>query len=510
MFNVLIADDDPFILEGLRHIVDWKGLGLQIVASASTGKEALDYLRRHPVHILLTDVKMPELDGISLIRAVREEGYDISCIILSGYDDYPYMKQALQLNIENYLIKSVNENELMETLQNIVERLERKKAPPVLPSQNLLKENVLQRWAVGKIDRREFEERMAFLELPVESGYFQATVLRIQSEDKTRVASCLSRLDAESGGERFRFVDVELDFAVIQFDRDPDRLREKAGSLADSLYQALSLPRIVACGLPVKGCTNVPESFRQAKQLLSYGLMLSSSRVIRYDDPRPEREKLKTVPNADMELFYQALIQNDEPRALSVLQKIFDRDYDPQNYAADYLQSAALRIFFVLADALHYLQLESVELLPSTELFYKKANSFRLRESFFAWVRETTLSFFRLKRRETPGNSAVLERMQNYAKSHYHEDVSLKTMSYLLNANAAYLGRVFKEGCGQSFSSYLNHVQIDKAKLLLNETNCSVQEIAGKIGYHSTNYFVNVFKKFTGYFPSQYRSLHNG
>lgn len=512
MFNVLIADDDPFILEGLRHIVDWKGLGLQITAAVSTGKEALEYIRCHPVDILLTDVKMPELDGISLIRTLRQEGNDISCIILSGYDDYPYMKQALQLNIENYLIKSVNENELMETLQNIVEKLERKKAAPVLPSQNLLKENVLQRWAGGRIDRREFEERMDFLGLPVESGYFQVCALRVVSEDRGFSAACLTRLSEEFSfpENTYHFLDVESDLIWIAFHKDPECLRDDTAKWAASLHKLSPFPHLISLGRCVKGYWNVPESFRQAKQLLAYCLMISSPQIVVYDEPRPEQEKIKTVPNSDMELFYQALIQNDESKALALLQKTYEREYDFQVYAADYLQSVTLRVFFVLTDALHYLQLEPADLLLPTELFYKQAASFRQRDSLFRWVTETTRSFFQLKKREASGNSAVLERMQNYVKSHYHEDISLKTLSYLLNANAAYLGRVFKEAYGQSFSSYLNRVRIDKAKMLLNETNCTVHEIAEKIGYHSTNYFVNVFKKFTGYFPSQYRSLHNG
>ena len=103
----------------------------------------------------------------------------------------------------------------------------------------------------------------------------------------------------------------------------------------------------------------------------------------------------------------------------------------------------------------------------------------------------------------------MIERMHNYAEAHYKEDISLQTISFEFNANAAYLGRIFKEATGQSFSSYLNQVRIKKAKMLLNETGCTVHEIAERIGYNSTNYFVNVFKKYTGCFPSQYREMHN-
>lgn len=502
MFKVLLADDDPFILEGLHYIVDWKSLGLEITAAVSNGKDAMDYISCHTVHILLTDIKMPGVDGISLIRWIRGKGYDIRCIILSGYDDYPYMKQALHLDIENYLIKSVNENELSRTLENIVEKLEQGSRNLLLPSENILKENVLLRWATGRITRRELEERMNFLELPVNGVYYQVCVLRVPDAADSNAALPVSE-------NSYRFRDLDGDLVLIQSQEDPAGLEEAVKQLAGRFSSGALLSGLLTVGKAVKGSGNVNDSYRTAKQLQNYSLMSPDCHMISYGIPRPEHEKCSAPPSSDMEIYYQALLQNDPGKAEKILEQIYGRDYDYRAYSYDYLQAATLRIFFSLADAARYLHLDTLDLLLPTDLLYKKAASFRSRPALYRWISDTTSEFFRLKNSCKGAGSPVIERMHNYAEAHYKEDISLQTISFEFNANAAYLGRIFKEATGQSFSSYLNQVRIKKAKMLLNETGCTVHEIAERIGYNSTNYFVNVFKKYTGCFPSQYREMHN-
>src|SRR4051794_8645973 len=123
MYKVFIADDEPFIIEGLYDIVDWSELGMEIVGQAENGLEAMEALKRIPADILITDISMPKMNGLDLIRATRSFQPDLKIIVLSGYDEFAYLKEGMALGIENYLLKPINLEEFKATLHTIAEKL---------------------------------------------------------------------------------------------------------------------------------------------------------------------------------------------------------------------------------------------------------------------------------------------------------------------------------------------------------------------------------------------------
>lgn len=120
----MIVDDEPIILQGLRSLIDWESLDIEIVAEASCGSDALDILLTQKVHILITDIKMSYMNGLELIKQIRERKLTTKIIVLSGYDDFTYIKEAVNYGIENYLLKPVSDTELLSTLQLTIEQLE--------------------------------------------------------------------------------------------------------------------------------------------------------------------------------------------------------------------------------------------------------------------------------------------------------------------------------------------------------------------------------------------------
>ena len=133
MYRVIIVDDEPVIRRGLRETIEWDALGLEIAGEAADGTEALEMIREIRPEILITDIRMPEMDGIQLIREVRELDMNVKITILSGYSDYDYLKAAIRLGVDNYLLKPIDNDELIANLRNTV----RKVFPPAesFPSQ---------------------------------------------------------------------------------------------------------------------------------------------------------------------------------------------------------------------------------------------------------------------------------------------------------------------------------------------------------------------------------------
>ncbi|MDR1060964.1 MAG: response regulator [Clostridiales bacterium] len=124
VYNVLIVDDEDKILNGLAQLISWDDYGLEIIGAAHDGQEAWDILARSECNILITDIRMPRMDGIALLQRIAEASMGVRAIVISGYDDFAYVKKALLLGIENYLLKPINEDELSATLLTILDKLD--------------------------------------------------------------------------------------------------------------------------------------------------------------------------------------------------------------------------------------------------------------------------------------------------------------------------------------------------------------------------------------------------
>lgn len=510
MYNVLIADDEPYILEGLHYIVDWTALGLQIVGAVSNGEEALHFLEKHPVDILLTDIRMPVMDGLTLIQEIREREWNIHCVVLSSYDDYAYLQRALHLKIENYLIKSINESELHDTLKHIVEKLEQSHSSRDSSEYTLL-DNILLRWVSGQISPLELEERMQFLRRTTGSGNFQVAVLRSQAQTPAisdRAAEeALSAMEPVVGLHRFR--NLNNDCVFIYSAREPAELERKAQTLIEALCKVAEPPFLLTVGKTCVGAASVPHSYQSAQYLQNYVVTDSTQCVIRYDRPVLESKKNVSLSSAQLEGFYQSLLQGNEAEALSFLHDFFGQEYPASTYAADYVQTSVLRILYRLEDAMRALYMNVAHMETTANTLYQRAFFCCSRQELQVWVLSGVNHYFKARANHKAVDNPILERMLHYIDTYYQEEISLRSISTVFNANTTYLGRIFKDATGQSFSSYLNMLRIDKSKTLLLQTDSTIQEIASQVGYNSANYFVNVFKKTTGMFPRQYRSSHS-
>ena len=161
MYRVIIADDEPVIRRGLRETIEWDALGLEIAGEAADGTEALELIREIRPEILITDIRMPEMDGIQLIREVRELEMNVKITILSGYSDYDYLKAAIRLGVDNYLLKPIDNDELIANLRNTVSEIEKEAAASLQIRQgtNLLRSNTLRRLVAGYISQEELREK---------------------------------------------------------------------------------------------------------------------------------------------------------------------------------------------------------------------------------------------------------------------------------------------------------------------------------------------------------------
>jgi len=280
MYKILIVDDEPLILEGLNYVINWEEHGAVIVASASNGTEALGILEQSSIHIVITDIKMPVMDGMELIRQTKKRGINVKFIVLSGYDEFELVKKAVVYGVENYLLKPLEEEELSSTLLNAVEKLDHEIHLSIQHRQDysIVKENILYRWVSGRIGYEELTSRAEFLGIDLSfDRYRVARVVPTTPSQEGEASSsllasailnvCEETINGFGGCITFRSLQGEPILLFAWTDENGlngNELTSLLNTCIGNVKCYLKLDAAIVLGSVVSGYREVPASFREA------------------------------------------------------------------------------------------------------------------------------------------------------------------------------------------------------------------------------------------------------
>lgn len=216
MLKVMIVEDEELILQGVRNIIDWEALGLDVVHMAHDGAEALELWEKEPVQIVVTDISMPEMDGLALLRKIRETDDQVRFIILTGYDEFSYAREAVRLDVENYILKPINEEELKRQLRETIQKLEE------MDKKKIRYIDEKTRWMHflnGKTKEDESEEFAEMLRLPASVGSYHAAVLKwnLNRQKEQKLTDVIVELKKE---DRLRIVHLPPDHLLMVYIAD--------------------------------------------------------------------------------------------------------------------------------------------------------------------------------------------------------------------------------------------------------------------------------------------------
>ncbi|MCM3784237.1 response regulator transcription factor [Neobacillus mesonae] len=504
MYKVLIVDDEPFIIEGLHYIVDWSSFGLSIAMQAENGADALRLLSDSPVDLLITDISMPVMDGLALIQEARKLNPKLKVIILSGFNEFDYLKQAMKLGIENYLLKPINVDELEMTLRNTVNKLnieessERYEALGI----QILKDNTLYRWLNGQIAAREFEERVHLLEIPLNQPYIGVAVVRFDTNCGERIEEIYRIM----GSDYTLFRDPDGDVVIIaalqdnQEDRNRffDYLRDRAED-----FGCMSMPVLIGVGRIGSNPEEAPESYYEAKKALEYFMIYSEEKIIHYPELGVSGDCDDREFPFDYEEYVKYLMGKETEKLVSKIKSDFEGVQHEEGVTPEGLKNAALEIVIRFK-----MELKAVRNMAASDIYKKGLRSVLNSMTFSELVsslqqvaRETS----QLLQRDS--RNPVINQIIGYIHDHYAEEMSLKMLAQIYHIHPVYLGQLFHKETGETFAEYINKFRVEKAKEQLKKTNLKVQEIARNVGYWETGYFYKQFRKYVGISPTDYKGL---
>lgn len=526
-YKIMIVDDEADVREGIASHVDWDKLHMEVVGLAENGQDALDKAENCEVDIVLTDIKMPFLDGLEMSRQFLKIHPYCKIIILTGFDEFEYAQEAIRLNAAEYVLKPVNVLELTEVLERVKGILDesiaekknidslKKSYAEALP---VLKGRFLSNLLAGFYEENKLEEQMETYDIKIRGyEYYSAVLFEITgvAGDKPSVSMELVNLSVhgiiqECFENRCGCEVVMESFGIVViagWEKEPvDKIISIANEVCQKCRHILDIEVTAGIGRLKHGIYELHGSFREAKEALEYKIIVGGGAAI-YIEDMEQVQPQQTVYDSHSEKLLLSAIKFGSPQHLnSIINDMFDRlsDYDEWEkriYVLNFINS----IYNIVRG--YKLQNENQIAEPLKELM-EDSLKWNIEENFIKQNCYTICSWIRSCISQKRENAAklLIKEAKKYIEEHYGEsDLSVEKICGSLHVSQSYFSTLFRKETGVSYVQYLTEIRMTNAIMLLQETDYKTYIISKMVGYDDPNYFSHVFKRRFGISPVKYR-----
>lgn len=520
-YRVFFVEDEAITREGIRDNVDWRASGFEFCGEAADGEMALPLLRTAGPDVLITDIKMPFMDGLQLSKIVRERMPWMKIIILSGHDEFEYAQQAIKLGVTDYLLKPITSQSLQAALQRLAVQLDQEKKErenlkrlEEQAEENLatLRERLLFKLIVGALSPVEAVEQGQALGLNLIARHYLVVILKLELEDRTEQYEHNEYQNLQNVIAGL----IEQDPDILVLKRDwgdsvlifkgniPEYLEEGRDLLLERIRQEVGKTRYkvsVGLGSTKSRISDICQSFVEALTRLqnpdatnesSLYQALDQMELLKVDKSAVENYLHSGVKEGFDEFFNAYLLSLGEPALKSNLIK---------NYVF-------VDVVLTIAKLINDLGGEVDKVIPelnSMEIIMSNIKTVdQLREQVYR-IMSTALAYRDCQPRGQYKN--LIHQAKEYIEQHYADpELSLNTVAAQVSLSASHFSVVFGQETGHTFKECLTELRINRAKELLRMTGLRSADIAYQVGYNDPHYFSSVFKKHTGLSPSEFRS----
>ncbi|GGH28338.1 response regulator transcription factor [Paenibacillus segetis] len=512
MIKVLIVDDEPKLREGLKAFIDWDSLGYTVVDTAANGNEALIKYDLHVPDLVLADIRMPGMDGLKLIQKLREIDEHLHILILSGYADFDYAKQAIAHQVDGYLLKPVDEDELITYLKDIKQQIDSEKISEQWKhvtkvwTREALIQSVLTETSNEGEDSTILNKKAEELGLVWRNYQVLLISVHPQDESDTKLSALLKRklMDKfEDTGRGWVFY-IHAQIGIL--------LKEPLLSVElDQLYKWIDSQLIdfgvyfsVALGRKVSTLHEIGQSYVDARELIKHHFFLDNGNVLCLDSSNIECNsedsgELHTHSLSD-QIYYAIDIGNLE--TMKSLVRRTGKFFVSEGYSELEIKR---RFSEILTSILNKASKQYPELQDrSIEYGDYLAEIYQVRTIQGLFEKIDFFLMQMMSHLSDGGSHREVKIMLDLIHRNFGDNLKLETLSGVFNYNSAYLGKLFKNETGEYFNTYLDKVRIEKAKGFLEE-GYKVYQVAEKVGYTNVDYFHSKFRKYVGTSPSAYR-----
>ena len=525
--KVFIVEDESIVREGIRDMIPWEQYGFVFSGEASDGEVALPQVRKIKPDILITDIKMPFMDGLAFSRLVTKELPDTRIIILSGYDDFTYAQEAISLHVDQYLLKPISRINMINALEETKKRIEEEQEQKDYLSRFIRESKAYEQYArriffeelvAGRLSVSEIYEQAASLEIDLDAEAYNIILLQIQpAESSIAYSEQISNLYDNLFQELIRCPDYLvfrcsiLAHAVL-VKGNHSELEDRISRCLESIQAVIrtsSLPILwyAALGTPTTRLSGLPQSYSAASHALAYRHLIPRQHILTADTVLRKYEGTDNYNAIDMGAADTMLIRRFLQNGL---------DSEIEDFVSEYLknlgsacESMMFRHYLIFSARISALEVIQEMGLPR-ETLISRLPSLELDAAvdLSQYLAEILRSTIALRDEENQRQSGgIVESALQYIDQNYSdENISLNAVAMAINVSTNYLSAVFSQKMGRSFVEYLTQKRMSHAKQLLRQTSKRTSEIAADVGYRDPRYFSFVFKKTQGCTPREFRS----
>ncbi|HWP52156.1 MAG TPA: response regulator [Clostridia bacterium] len=528
MFSVFLVEDEIIIREGIKNLIAWDDYGFIFAGEATDGEVAWPLIQKRKPDIVITDIKMPFMDGLTLSRLIRRELPDTTIIILSGYDEFSYAREAISIGISEYLLKPLSRDQLIEVLCQIREQKEKEQdqrrhmARFNAEMQNYLassRRDFFETLVSGRYSASELLERTENLGLNLAAERYNI-VLFLLEEDLLHTEYSSQLGDAQSAlcdcfvqEKNVAMFSMGVDMTAFLVMSEADAIEDNTARCVESIQNlSLSMEKAVnwsvVTGKPVKRLSAVADCYRSArKQLFRIDTGTSdraNSRSFMLDFNPNDMDATKL----DQRIIAKFLANGLPDDLDGFVQDFFCAMGEKSVQSLLFRQYVVLHIQFSVNAFLERLDCTPEALKPSGDHMPRlqdSVNSLEGAKKYVRWLLERALFL-----RDQAVNSryaVMLQKALNYMRENYADpNLSLNTVALVANVSPTHFCAIFSHQMEKTFVEYLTELRMERARELLCCTDMRSREIAPAVGYNDPHYFSFLFKKMNGSSPRDYRA----
>ena len=533
MLNILVVDDEKYIRKGISATIKEAGAQFDICGEAGNGQEALSLIEKHMPDVVITDIKMPKMDGIELVGRINTDYPKIRKIILSGFDEFEYVRKSMINGAVDYLLKPVDEEQVKNILLAIEEdiKAEKKKDTDGIEEKNkineslsILKDKFLVDLVAGKvkISDEETKVKLEQFNLPQEEGRYCIVIVSMdnydylsrQMPDETDIKlsgikEALKKLDDE--GTTVSSFTYDNNIIVLgALGKSGDTPEQAAEDIFAMLPEDIRAAFSLGAGECVSKITEIDTSYKSALKNLELRFYKFERNI--FAEPKKAnnftfitfQDIYNTITEKIKDHFYagkkELLINSLDALALRFSEKMISPHEVTDILTKVYLKiESESTVFKQICSEIYGLKFSYTDTLKTFDCLQQMIE---FTAQYYSDIADKMKECSSIKSKE------IVERVKRYILNNYKKDLSLKEVAEIVYLNPNYLSEIFKCRTGENFIEYITRIRIDHAKKLLRDLGYKTYQVGQMVGYEDPSYFSKVFKKTVGVSPSRYRDTY--
>ncbi len=538
MFKMIIADDEQTILDGIKESIDWWGLDVHVIGTALNGVEALEMAKMHRPDIMITDIRMPGLNGLELISELKKIRQDIKIIIISAYEQFVYAQEAISLGVISFLTKPIKKQKIIDEVikaRDLITEERRQKEnldrleDIYLSSLPTLQEYFHNKLIMGKTKLLgDYKKQFSTYGIDIDDASTGVIVFTLDNMEKTsedffeksiqiillRIAAMIRQhLPMEYKRTVFQSYNNEV---VAIYNTPTDHMEaiqavsKAAESIKNNLRRETGISVSAGIGSIYPSIKDAALSYQEAVKALNYRLVYGNNAVLCIN--HIEMKELKSFPlndlNDTLTNVQNVLWTGKADEVLCIIQKMLNGLTLNKNIPYYYIQQVFCQLLSVLLRTIYEMNILPEDIYGEPVHLYGELFKKQTLDEITSWyqdlIERTCAS---INRKKSMRASHVIDSAVSYIKKNCRKDISLSDVAEHVNLNPSYLSRLFKEEAGIPFIEYVRNTKMDVAKEYLRSSNKKIYEICEELGYQNVQYFTSVFKNVVGMTPVEYKKL---